>query len=121
MNKINKLIIYEAAMCCSGGVCGSAPNQNMTGLNDRLDNIIKSGVIVERYSITQNIKKFMEDPQIVKLIQEQQLTALPITVLNGKVIKVGSYPTTEELQALLSVDVNRGELSAEQTKTAEHQ
>jgi len=117
MNQPNKLIIYETAMCCSSGVCGPSPDQTLIGLQDMLDHIMKSGIIVERYSITQNPKKFMENPKIVKLIQEQQLKVLPITTLNGDVIKVSSYPTKEELQALVRNVINTTESPKAQTNT----
>ncbi len=99
MNK--KIIIYESAMCCSSGVCGPSPDQALLDLQDALEEIKKMGSEVERYSITQNPKKFRENPQVIKLIQEQQLKALPITTFNGNVVKSGSYPTLEELKKLL--------------------
>jgi hypothetical protein len=118
MNGKNVVTIYETAMCCTSGVCGPSPDKNMIGLQDMLDNIKKSGVVVERYSITQSPKKFMENPQIIKLIQEQQLKVLPITMLNGNIIKVGSYPAKEELQALLRSNGTTKELPGIQLNTA---
>ena len=118
MQQTNKIIIYENAMCCSSGVCGPSPDQTLIGLQDTLDNITKSGVVVERYSITQNPKKFMENLQIIKLIQEQQLKVLPITMLNGNVIKVGSYPTKDELQVSLNLNGKSQILPDTQTNIA---
>lgn len=99
MNK--KIIIYETAMCCSSGVCGPSPDQSLLDLQDTLEKIKNLGSEVERYSITLNPKKFRENLQVIKLIQEQQLKALPITTLNGNVVKSGGYPTLEELKQLL--------------------
>jgi hypothetical protein len=118
MKEPTKIIIYESAMCCSSGVCGPSPDQTLIGLQDILDDIAKSGVVVDRYSITQQFKKFMENPQVIKLIQEQQLKALPITIFGGNVVKVGSYPTREELQALLDTDGKTKESPAAQTNAA---
>ena len=117
MSQPNKLIIYETAMCCSSGICGPSPDQTLIGLQDTIDRIRKTDTIVERYSITQNPKKFMENPQIIKLIQEQQLKALPITLFNGNVMKVGSYPTKEELQALVQSEIKTNESPEAQTNT----
>ena len=118
MKQTTKITIYETAMCCTSGVCGPSPDQTLIDLQDILGGITKSGVVVERYSITQNPKKFMENPKVIKLIQEQQLRALPITILNGNVIKVGSYPTREELQALLNTSVKTKESPVAQANTA---
>ena len=96
-----KIIIYESAMCCSSGVCGPSPDHALMDLQATLEETKKMGSEVERYSITQSPKKFRENPQVVKLIQEQQLKALPITTCNGNVVKSGSYPTLGELKNLL--------------------
>jgi hypothetical protein len=118
MKEPTKIIIYESAMCCSSGVCGPSPDQTLIGLQDILDDIAKSGVVADRYSITQRFNKFMENPQVIKLIQEQQLKALPITTFGGNVVKVGSYLTREELQALLNTDGKTKESPAAQTNAA---
>jgi hypothetical protein len=38
----------------------------------------------------------------MKLVREQQMAALPITVVHGKVIKVGAYPTLAEVKTHLN-------------------
>jgi hypothetical protein len=113
MNK--KIILYESAMCCSSGVCGPSPDQALLELQDTLEKIKSLGSEVERYSITQSPKKFRENPQVIRLIQEQQLKALPITTLNGNVVKSGSYPTLEELKQLLKDGIDPGLVLAEET------
>ncbi len=104
MSNKNKLTIYEGAICCSSGVCGSTCNQDVIDFQKIIDNINKSGFIVVRYNITQHPNQFIENPQIVRLIQEQQLRVLPIFIFNEKVIKVGSYPTDTELLSLLGAN-----------------
>ena len=104
---MKKIVIYESAMCCSSGVCGPSPDQALINLQDVLEKVeTAADVVVERYSITQNPKKFMENPQITRLIQEKQLKALPITTFDGNIVKVGSYPTLEELQKLCQDNIN---------------
>ncbi len=115
MNK--RITLYESTMCCASGVCGPSPDQVLMELGDALEEIRKLGSEVERYSITQSPKKFRENPQVIKLIQEQQLKALPITTLNGNVIKVGSYPTLEELKSLLQDGTDTRATTTEQLPT----
>jgi len=38
----------------------------------------------------------------MKLVREKEMTALPITVVRGKVIKVGAYPTRMKLRTALN-------------------
>jgi len=37
----------------------------------------------------------------MKLVREKQMEALPIIVVRGRVIKVGAYPSAEEIHAAL--------------------
>jgi hypothetical protein len=96
-----KFIIYESAMCCSSGVCGPSPDKSLIELQDALDKLKDMGAVVERYSITGNPKKFRENPDIIKIMQQHQIKALPITTCDGKVVKMGSYPSMNEFKGYL--------------------
>jgi len=97
-----KFIIYDPPMCCSTGVCGPNPDQSLIDLQDTLAELKRSEVEVERYIITQSPEKFKENPEVIKLIQEQQLKVLPITTLRGTIVKTGSYPTLEEFRKFIN-------------------
>jgi hypothetical protein len=45
--------------------------------------------------------KFMANMEVGKLVRENGQKILPITVIDGKVIKSGAYPTLEELKSNL--------------------
>ncbi len=98
----SKIVIYDPPMCCSTGVCGPNPDQTLISLQDTLDKVKEMGVTVERYLITQSPQKFRENPELIKLIQERQLKALPITTYNDKIVKTGAYPTLEEFKKIIS-------------------
>jgi hypothetical protein len=98
-NPVNtKIIIFETAMCCSSGVCGPNPDKSLIELQDALDKLKGMGAKVERFSITGSPKKFRENPEIIKIMQERQIKALPITTCDGKVVKIGSYPSIDEFK-----------------------
>lgn len=98
----NKIVIYDPPMCCSTGVCGPNPDQALINLQDTLEKVKKLGAEVERCLITQSPQKFRENPAIIKLIQKQQLKALPITTCNEKIVKTGAYPTLEEFKKFIN-------------------
>lgn len=98
----SKFIIYDPPMCCSTGVCGPNPDQGLIALQDTLAALKADGVEVERYIITQSPEKFKENPQVIKLIQEQQLKVLPITTMNGTIVRTGGYPTLEEFRKFIN-------------------
>lgn len=99
MNK--KIIIYDSPMCCSSGVCGPNPDQTLIEFQNTFTTLKKSGYDIERYIITQSPEKFKENPKVIKLIQEQQLKVLPITTVDGTVVKTAVYPTAQELERLV--------------------
>ena len=98
----NKFVIYDPPMCCSTGVCGPNPDQALINLQDTLEKVRNMGAEVERHLITQSPQAFKDNTEIIKLIQEQQLKALPITTCDGKVVKTGAYPTLKEFETFIN-------------------
>ena len=94
--------IYDPPMCCSTGLCGPTLDQMLLDVSDMILALEEGGVAVDRYQMTTNPQKFMTNMEIMRLVREQQMAALPITAVNGQVIKVGAYPTLSEVQTYLS-------------------
>lgn len=88
-------------MCCPSGVCGPEPDATLIEMKRTLAEVTRLGAQVERYAITQQPEKFKENAAVIRLIQEQQLRALPITAFNGTIVKVGSYPSLEEFKEVI--------------------
>ena len=57
---------------------------------------------VERYQMTSHPNAFLGNAEVMKLVREKQMEALPIIVVRGKVIKTGAYPTLDEIKAHLN-------------------
>lgn len=100
-NMSKKIVIYDPPMCCSSGVCGPNPDKTLIEFTELFANLKKSGHDIERYVITQSPEKFKENPEVIKLIQEKQLKILPITTVEGVVVKTGSYPTNSEIETFI--------------------
>lgn len=95
---MKKLELFEPAMCCSTGVCGPSVDENLlliTAVFEALENVPE--IDAKRYNLTSDPDMFVENEMILKKIQEQGNTILPITVLDGKIVKTGEYPTKSEL------------------------
>ncbi len=52
--------------------------------------------------MTSHPHAFLGNADVMKLVREKQMAALPIVVVRGKVIKVGAYPTIDEVRAALN-------------------
>lgn len=100
----NELIIYEGAMCCSTGVCGPEPDQNLIAFSEtlkRLQNEYGERLTIMRASLTFNSLIFMAHPEIARLVKEKGPEILPITTINGEIIAGQKYLKYEELKAAI--------------------
>jgi hypothetical protein len=99
-----KIEIYDPAMCCSSGLCGPAIDPVLVKVNDAIIALKKQHVEVERYNLSQQTKLFMENKIVADLLHKNGKKALPITFVNGAVLKTGEYPSYEELCAALGIE-----------------
>lgn len=93
---MGKMLIYDPAMCCSTGVCGSSVDPELLRVAAVIENLKKAGVDVQRYNLSKEPKEFMINKDVNNALSERGMKVLPITVVDSKVVKSGSYPTNEE-------------------------
>jgi hypothetical protein len=98
-----KIEIFDPPLCCPTGICGPTVDQTLISVNEMIASLQKEGVLIERYQMTSHPHAFINNPEVMKLVQERQMAALPITVISSKVIKIGAYPTLEEINVALGV------------------
>ena len=98
---MRKMYIYEGAMCCSTGVCGPSPDEELMRVSSLADKLNKSGASIERYNLTNNTKEFVENKTINSLLNEKGEDILPVVMVNGEVLMTGKYPSNEEFYEML--------------------
>ena len=76
----NILTIYEGAMCCSTGVCGPEPDKELIEFNQTLKKLQLEfrELDITRVNMSFNIRQFLENKQISKLVKEDGPEILPI-------------------------------------------
>ena len=94
--------IFDPPMCCSTGLCGPVLDQTLLDVNDMVLTLKTGGTRVERYQMSTQPNAFLSNPAVMSLVRERRMAALPITVVNGQLIKSGAYPSLAEIQAALS-------------------
>ena len=92
---------FDPPMCCPTGLCGPTLDQTLLDVNEMILFLQKENLRVERYQMAGNPNAFLSNAEVMKLVREKQMEALPIIVVHGKVIKVGAYPSAEEVRAAL--------------------
>lgn len=92
-----KLEIFEPALCCASGICGPEPDKALLELQNVIQTLSKAGIEVNRYAINQVAIAFVSNATVKQFIRSEGTDKLPLTLLEGKIIKQGSYPSLEEL------------------------
>ncbi len=93
--------IFDPPMCCPTGLCGPTIDPALLDVHEAILRIQKEqdGMArVERYLLGQQPAKFMESPEVLERLKRHGVNALPITTVNGRVVKERAYPTYEELR-----------------------
>mgnify|MGYP000888405732 CR=1 FL=1 len=94
--------IFDPPMCCPTGMCGPTIDQTLLDVSEMIAKLQSNGYLVERYQMSTHPSAFISNAEIMKLIREKQMAALPITVVRGKIIAEGHSPVLAELQENLN-------------------
>lgn len=115
---MNKLEIFDPAMCCSTGVCGPGVDPDLTRITSAVHSLEKRGIDVTRYNLANDPSKFIENEKVNPLLHEKGTDVLPVTILNGEIVKESSYPSNEELSSLV-LQIDTSELKDKPQKRVE--
>lgn len=98
--------IYDPAMCCSTGVCGPGIDPELMRVATLINSLAKQGVVVSRHNLSNEPKAFVTNKVVNDLLIQEGAEALPITLLDGEVVKTKQYPTNQEFSQWLGVQVD---------------
>ena len=90
--------IFDPLMCCPTGMCGPTIDPVLLDVNEMVLALQGEGIPVARYQMASHAQAFINNREVFRLVREKQLAALPITVVNGSIVKVGAYPTLAEVR-----------------------
>lgn len=94
---MKKVEIFDPVLCCSTGVCGVSPDDELIRMAGIVENIKTKGYSVTRYNLGQEPMKFAENELVKNLLESEGNVALPIIIIDGIIEFSGSYPSEEEL------------------------
>lgn len=93
---------FDPPMCCPTGMCGPTIDQTLLDVSEMIVKLQSGGYQVERYQMSSHPNSFINNVEVMKLIREKQLAALPIVVVRGKIVAIGNYPKLLEIQEYLN-------------------
>ena len=98
-NKENvRIELFDPPMCCPSGLCGPVVDPALLDVNEAIIKLkADQGIGVDRYLLQQQALKFTSNPEVFALLKEHGTTILPVTTVNGRVVKMREFPRYEEL------------------------
>ena len=93
---MSKIEIFDPAMCCATGICGPGIDQELLRVATTINALTKKGITVIRYGLSSDPQVFIDNKMINEYLIKEEVEVLPITVVNGEVVKTRKYPTNEE-------------------------
>jgi hypothetical protein len=94
--KMSKIEIFDPAMCCSTGICGPSIDQNLLRVATTVNTLTKKGVTVIRYGLSSEPQAFVDNKKVNEYLMKDEVEILPITIVDGEVVKTREYPTDAE-------------------------
>jgi hypothetical protein len=93
---MSKIEIFDPAMCCETGICGPGIDQELLRVATTINKLSSKGISVIRYGLSSNPQAFVDNKKVNEYLMKEEAEALPITLVDGEVVKTSAYPTADE-------------------------
>ena len=100
---MKKIEVYDPALCCSTGVCGTTVDAALVSFAADADWARKNGAKLERFNLSQQPLAFAKNPTVKLFLERSGQDSLPLLLLDGEIALAGRYPTRSELARWIGV------------------
>jgi hypothetical protein len=101
-----KIEVFESGGCCSTGVTNPEEKRAAIRFAVAISQLSQAGFDVNGYNLLSDTAKF-EESAVVKEALASDPSSMPITLLNGAIVKTRSLPTNEELSEWTTMSLDR--------------
>ncbi len=98
-----RIDVYEPAMCCNTGVCGSDPDATLITFTADCAAITDTGISITRHNLASEPENFVANSQVRNALDSIGSQALPIVQVDGQTVLTGVYPTRAQLLRMAGV------------------
>lgn len=91
------LKIYDPAMCCPTGVCGTSVDTKLVQLSNFLNSLDKNMFTVKRFGLSTNPQEYVTNSEVSKLLNEEGVESLPLIFLDDELLFKDDYPSVPQL------------------------
>ena len=113
------LEIYDPAMCCSTGVCGTDVDAKLVQFASDLAWLKEQGAGVSRFNLAQQPAAFAGNPIVNDALKSLGNECLPLILVDGTIATRSIYPTREQLAALSGINAGSSACCADDDAESE--
>ena len=89
--------IYDPALCCASGVCGTDVDQALVSFAADAAWAAAQGAQITRFNLSQQPLEFAHNATVKRFLERSGAEALPLVLVDGEVALAGRYPQRAEL------------------------
>ncbi len=97
------LKIYDPAMCCPTGVCGTDVDTRLVQLANFLASLDKKKFEVSRYGLSTEPEQYVENKEVARILNEEGVESLPLFFVDDELVFSKDYPTVPALSSKLGL------------------
>lgn len=97
------LKIYDPAMCCPTGVCGTEVDTKLVQLANFLTTLDKSKFEVSRFGLTTEPAEYVANKEVSRILNEEGVDNLPLIFIDDELVFSKDYPSVPELSSKLGL------------------
>ncbi|MEL4504826.1 arsenite efflux transporter metallochaperone ArsD [Luteococcus sp. H138] len=90
--------IFEPALCCNTGVCGTDVDQALVDITADVKALTAEGAQIERTNLGTDPIRFAENQTAVAFLHTAGSEALPLVLVDDVTVLTGRYPSRDELR-----------------------
>ncbi|MCW2255686.1 hypothetical protein M2263_001777 [Providencia alcalifaciens] len=88
---MKKLEVFDPALCCSSGVCGTEVDQALVDFATDADWLKKQGANIMRFNLAQEPMAFVNNTKAKTFLETAGAESLPLLILDGEIVLTGRY------------------------------
>lgn len=105
-DSMKKIEIFDPAMCCPTGLCGTNINPELMRIAVVVETLKRQGVIVTRHNLRDEPQVYVSNKTVNEYLQKNGAEALPITLVDGEIAVSKVYPTTKQMSEWTGVNLD---------------
>jgi hypothetical protein len=114
---MKQLQVFDPALCCSTGVCGTEVDQTLVNFSADVDWLKHAGGQIERFNLAQQPMAFAESTVVRAFLERSGAEGLPLILLDGEIAMAGRYPTRKELARFAGISSVVAEIAVSEVKS----